>query len=289
MTSSSSSSTEEDLLVVAQMNQFGMQAMEQCRTTDASWILRHTIGYWMMQPTRRKESSRQDANFQGEFFPQPYHHHSISNEQTEHAYWRRSQTIAPCPRFSTSATIVLQMRPMTYELREAVQRHAHIYEKLPISLYTKAFFIYPCAMPRNVVTALLWYNHGLCCHMHGLTQGNASGALQEALQFYHHAYQIVLAECAISFSESGLLRKSDDRNTMDSLVVQQYLCMVAAAVCHNMALLYHYTFGHMAAARSLRCQLLHWIQTTTSDGDGVFFHLGIFLARMDDFRLAPAA
>lgn len=281
------SSTEEDLLVVAQMNQFGMQAMEQCRTTDASWILRHTIGYWMMQPThRRKEAPRPEWDAtppRDASFPPPYHSHYRSNE--DEVDWRRSHT-SSLPLESTYSS--LQTRPMTYELREAVQRHGHIYDKLPISLYTKAFFIYPCAMPRNVVTALLWYNHGLCCHMHGLTQGNSSGALQEALQFYHHAYQIVLSECAISFSECGLLRKNDlHHNHTDSLVVQQYLCLVAAALCHNMALLYHYAFGQMAAARSLRCQLLHWIQQTTSDG--VFFHLGLFLARMDDFRLAPAA
>ena len=257
-------SSQDDLLVVAQMNQFGMEAMEQCRTTDASWILRHTIGYWMMQ-SPKKEEIRWDIPYAPA--PQTY---SPAHSPGALEYAASS---SPAPPPFTSSFIT---RPMTFELREAVQRHHHIYEKLPISLYTKAFFIYPFDMPpRNVVTALLWYNHGLCCHMHGLTQGS-SAALQEALHFYHHAYQMVLRECVTE------PRRQDP-------MIQKYIGLLASAVCHNMALLYHLEFGHMMAARSLRCQLLQWIHAVEHGGDGVFFHLGIFLARMDDFRLAPAA
>jgi hypothetical protein len=125
---------------------------------------------------------------------------------------------------------------------------------------------------RNIVTAILLYNHGLCCHMHCLSQCRSGSAKQDALHFYHHSYQMVTGECAIS-----------------APAVQKYARLLLTAVCHNMALLCQFEYGNTLAAYLLRYQLLQWIHDDFQGEDGAFFHVGICLASFNDFCSAPAA
>jgi hypothetical protein len=104
-----------------------------------------------------------------------------------------------------------QVVPITHDLVQVAQRNKEIYEKLPIAIYNKAFLI-PTDLPlmersTNVITAILLYNHALCCQIHGITKGASSSssslllggpyAFAQALQYYNHAYEIVLNECTI--------------------------------------------------------------------------------------------
>lgn len=160
-------------------------------------------------------------------------------------------------------------------------------DSLTTAIYNRAFLLHLDG-PQNarLSAAVLMFNHGLSCHLLGVSSGD-SNDLNRALFLYSHAYNIVLQEIYIldHICDSLLLR---DRSYTRLIV------LLAAALCHNMAAV-HGCFWNFAEARLLRCQLaqvIHWEGSPFSQmetDDFVFFHLGIFFAIIDDFRLAPAA
>lgn len=165
-------------------------------------------------------------------------------------------------------------RPLNVRLPER-----DVQANLPTAIYNRAFFIYSTG-PKNarLDMAVLAFNVALSYHLMGVGQGD-SHALNRALVWYDHSHRIVLEES----------RVWENRNQSRLIV------LLAAALCHNMAAIHGDDFWDFGRARLLRCQLaqvIHWEGSRFSQmetDDFVFFHLGIFFAIIDDFRVAPAA
>lgn len=154
-----------------------------------------------------------------------------------------------------------------------------VQSNLPTAIYNRAFLI-DNKGPRNahLDTAVLAFNIGLSYHLLGVGRG-VSHALNRALVWYDHAHRIVLEESRVW-----------ENRSQSRLIV-----LLAAALCHNTAAIHGDDFWDFGRARLLRCQLaqvIHWEGSRFSQmetDDFVFFHLGIFFAIIDDFRVAPAA
>lgn len=186
----------------------------------------------------------------------------------------------PNPCIPTTCGCLLEVstrRRLNVRLPEADQS-----DNLNTAVYNRAFFIHVDDTVRNhrLDEAVLYFNSALCLHLQGVEHGDSAEKLNRALLLYSYAYSIVLEESALL----SLANRASSR-----LIV-----LLAAALCHNMAAI-HGDFWDFGRARFLRCQLaqvIHWEGSRFSQmetDDFVFFHLGIFFAIIDDFRIAPAA
>lgn len=191
------------------------------------------------------------------------------------------ETTTAMPAFSTP----LQPNPVRQLLTAPLPAKDKL-DNLTTAIFNSAFLVQNEEHSSYLTAAVLMFNRGLSYHLHGMSTGD-SKSLCCALHFYSQAYNIVLQESYVlqQTIPSVLLRvRSSTR-----LVV-----LLAAALCHNMAAV-HSDFWNFAEARLLRCQLAQIIQweggqlSQIDTDDFVFFHLGIFFAIIDDFRLAPAA
>jgi hypothetical protein len=159
-------------------------------------------------------------------------------------------------------------------------------ETLTTAIYNRAFLLHKGAQNNSLTAAVLLFNQGLSCHLLGMSTAD-SQQLRSALYHYNQAYHVVLQASYILQNAIPSALRQEQSNTR--LVV-----LLAAALCHNMAAV-HGDFWNFAEARLLRCQLAQVIQWEGSrfsqmeTDDFVFFHLGIFFAIIDDFRIAPAA
>jgi hypothetical protein len=160
-------------------------------------------------------------------------------------------------------------------------------DNLTTAIYNRAFLLYKDG-PQNsrLTAAVLLFNHALSCHLYSVSSGD-SQALNQALFLYTHAYHIVL-------QENYILQHSIPALCLQDRSYTRLVVLLTAALCHNMAAV-HGDFWNFSEARFLRCQLaqvIHWEGSRFSrmeTDDFVFFHLGIFFAIIDDFRIAPAA
>jgi hypothetical protein len=159
-------------------------------------------------------------------------------------------------------------------------------ETLTTAIYNRAFLLHKGAQNNNLTAAVLLFNQGLSCHLLGMSTGD-SQQLHDALYHYNQAYHVVL-------QESYILQHAIPSTLRQEKSGTRLVVLLAAALCHNMAAV-HGDFWNFAEARLLRCQLAQVIQWEGSrfsqmeTDDFVFFHLGIFFAIIDDFRIAPAA
>ena len=184
----------------------------------------------------------------------------------------------PTPCVSTTCNSLLEMS----RRHRLNVRLPDLSDTLSTAVYNRAFFLHNDDTERNqrLDEAVLFFNSALSLHLQGVKHGDSAEKLNRALLLYSYAYSIVLEESALL----SLANRASSR-----LIV-----LLAAALCHNMAAI-HGDFWDFGRARFLRCQLaqvIHWEGSRFSQmetDDFVFFHLGIFFAIIDDFRIAPAA
>jgi len=157
----------------------------------------------------------------------------------------------------------------------------------------------------RIATAVLAFNAALCAHLQSVATGDTTIAPHRALCLYSTAYSIVLMEqqkqqtldsllLTAGTSHSSLLLQDHGSSAFcEQTTTSRLVVLLQAALCHNMAAIHGDCFWNFAQARWLRCQLaaaIHWTAFSQMETDDfVFFHLGIFFALIDDFRIAPAA
>lgn len=181
---------------------------------------------------------------------------------------------------------LIQRRPINVRLPERKEQ-----ENLPTAIYNRAFILHEDdPMNVNFDMAVLAFNNGLSYHLQGIASCDVHESKQRALFWYHEAHRRLLLEHPSSSvpSRSPLFECLDREHS-------RWMTLLAAAVCHNMAAILGDDFWDFGNARLLRCQLaqvIHWEGQQFSQldtDDFVFFHLVIFFAIIDDFRIAPAA
>jgi hypothetical protein len=164
-------------------------------------------------------------------------------------------------------------------------------DNLPTAIYNRAFLLdHDDPMDANFDMAVLAFNNGLSYHLQGIDTCDANESKRQALFWYGEAHRLLLLDHPTSMvsSHSSLFHCMGRHHS-------RWMILLAAAVCHNMAAIHGDDFWDFGSARLLRCQLaqvIHWEGHRFSQmdtDDFVFFHLVIFFAIIDDFRIAPAA
>lgn len=198
-----------------------------------------------------------------------------------HASATRYPISSCCHRRST-----ITRRPINVRLPERKEQ-----ENLPTAIYNRAFILnHDDPMNVSFDMAVLAFNAGLSYQLQGIGSCDIHETKQQALFWYRKAHERLLLEHPSSMRPtcSPLFQCLDREHS-------QWMTLLAAAVCHNMAAILGDDFWDFGSARLLRCQLaqvIHWEghQFSQLDTDDfVFFHLVIFFAIIDDFRIAPAA
>jgi hypothetical protein len=158
----------------------------------------------------------------------------------------------------------MRRRPVNVRLPERKGQ-----DNLPTAIYNRAFLLHhDDPMDVNFDMAVLAFNNGLSYHLQGIDTCDANESKRQALFWYSETHRRLLLDYPMSVVPSrSPLSHCIDRNH------SRWMILLAAAVCHNMAAIHGE--GH------------RFSQMDTDDF--VFFHLVIFFAIIDDFRIAPAA